>query len=126
MVVQIYKALTADAASSAEATGRVEAPVDRTDGYVHFSTASQIGETLSKWFRGERGVVLLAYDADGFGSALRWEPSRGGDLFPHVYGEVWLAAALRRWTLDNDADGAPLPPAEVLEGSTKDRSGAGE
>src|SRR5690606_21602364 len=61
------------------------APVDLADGYVHFSTAAQARETAAKHFAGQDGLVLLAVRADRLGDALRWEPSRGGALFPHLY-----------------------------------------
>ncbi|MDO5647996.1 DUF952 domain-containing protein [Paracoccus sp. (in: a-proteobacteria)] len=60
------------------------APVDVADGFVHFSTAAQLPVTLSKHFAGDGDVILLACEADGM-EALQWEPSRGGDLFPHLY-----------------------------------------
>ncbi|WP_207099870.1 DUF952 domain-containing protein [Paracoccus shandongensis] len=61
------------------------APVDLADGFVHFSTAAQLGATLSRHFAAEGDLVLLACDPARFGDDLRWEPSRGGDLFPHLY-----------------------------------------
>ena len=67
------------------------APVDVADGYVHFSTATQAAETAAKHFAGEAELVLLALDADSLGPALVWEPSRGGALFPHLYGPLRLA-----------------------------------
>lgn len=61
------------------------APVDLADGYVHFSTAAQARETAAKWFSDVEGLVLLACETDGMGTTLKWEPSRGGALFPHLY-----------------------------------------
>jgi uncharacterized protein (DUF952 family) len=61
------------------------APIDLADGYVHFSTAVQAAETAAKHFAGAQGLVLLALDSDAMGDALKWEPSRGGALFPHLY-----------------------------------------
>lgn len=61
------------------------APVDVADGYVHFSTAAQAAETAAKHFAGENDLWLLALDADTLGPDLKWEPSRGGALFPHLY-----------------------------------------
>jgi uncharacterized protein (DUF952 family) len=72
------------------------APVDLADGFVHFSTAEQAVETAAKHFAGEDGLVLLAVDADGLGPALRWEVSRGGALFPHLYAPLRLTDVL--WT----------------------------
>ncbi|MCC5983919.1 MAG: DUF952 domain-containing protein [Rhodobacteraceae bacterium] len=61
------------------------APVDLADGYIHLSTAQQVMETAARHFRGESDLVLVALAADRLGPGLRWEPSRGGDLFPHLY-----------------------------------------
>lgn len=61
------------------------APVDLADGYIHLSTAQQVMETAARHFRGESDLVLVALDTDRLGPGLRWEPSRGGDLFPHLY-----------------------------------------
>jgi len=66
------------------------APVDRADGYIHFSTAEQVRETAAKHFAGQADLVLVAVEAEALGAALRWEPSRGGALFPHLYGELSL------------------------------------
>ena len=62
------------------------AAVDLSDGFIHFSTAAQAAETVAKHFAGEDRLMLLALDSDAFGDALKWEPSRGGQLFPHLYG----------------------------------------
>ena len=64
------------------------APVDRADGYIHFSTAEQAAETAAKHFAGATDLVLVAVETAALGGALRWEPSRGGALFPHLYGEL--------------------------------------
>ena len=60
-------------------------PDDLRDGYIHISTPAQAPGTLAKWFAGEAGVVALTLDADALGNELRWEESRGGQLFPHLY-----------------------------------------
>jgi uncharacterized protein (DUF952 family) len=79
----IYKILRSDEWAALQDAGQTQgAPIDVADGYVHFSTAAQAGETASKWFAGVEDLWLLAYDADSLGDALKWEPSRGGDLFP--------------------------------------------
>ena len=70
--------------------------VDLADGYVHFSTAAQAAETAAKHFAGEDGLWLLALDADTLGPELKWEPSRGGALFPHLYRRLRLTDVL--WT----------------------------
>lgn len=70
------------------------APIDVADGFIHFSTAAQVAETLAKHFAGVESLTLLAYTAEDFGDALKWEVSRGGDLFPHLYGHLPLAGLL--------------------------------
>ncbi len=68
------------------------APVDVADGYIHFSTSGQVRETACKHFSGETDLVLVAIDAAKLGKALRWEQSRGGALFPHLYAPLGLDA----------------------------------
>jgi uncharacterized protein (DUF952 family) len=72
------------------------AAVDVRDGFIHFSTAAQVRETAAKHFAGATDLVLIAVDAERLGGALKWEVSRGGDLFPHLYGAMPLTAVL--WT----------------------------
>ncbi|WP_375689861.1 DUF952 domain-containing protein [Pseudooceanicola sp. LIPI14-2-Ac024] len=82
----IYKIFRAPEWAEMQAAGHTAgAPIDVADGYVHFSTAVQAAETAAKHFSGETGLVLLALDPDTLGDALKWEPSRGGALFPHLY-----------------------------------------
>jgi uncharacterized protein (DUF952 family) len=71
------------------------APVDRADGYIHFSTAEQVRETAARHFAGQADLLLVAVEAAALGDALKWEPSRGGALFPHLYGALALDAV--RW-----------------------------
>ena len=71
------------------------APVDHADGFIHFSTATQVAETAARHFAGKGDLLLVAVDAAALGSALRHEPSRGGQLFPHLYGTLPLSAV--RW-----------------------------
>ena len=84
-------------------------PIAR-DGFIHFSTAAQVAETAAKHFAEESDLVLVAVDADALGAALKWEPSRGGDLFPHLYGPLPLTAV--RWArpLPRAADGRHVFP----------------
>lgn len=90
--MQIYKILRSDEWNDLKANGESQgAPIDIADGYVHFSTASQAQETARRHFAGEDGLFLLALDGEKLGDALKWEPSRGGDLFPHLYGPLKLA-----------------------------------
>ena len=87
----IYKILTAPQWAALERDGGTAgAPVDLADGFVHFSTAGQAAQTAAKHFSGQAGLMLLAVEAGRQGPALKWESSRGGDLFPHLY------ATLRR------------------------------
>jgi len=86
------------------------APVDLADGYIHFSTAAQVAETAAKHFAGQDDLVLVAVDAERLGAALKWEPSRGGALFPHLYAALDPAAALWVKPLPLGADGAHVFP----------------
>jgi uncharacterized protein (DUF952 family) len=102
----IFKIAGADEWREAEAAGVfVGAAVDRADGYIHFSTAAQVAETAGKWFAGRGDLVLAAVDADALGPGLRWEPSRGGALFPHLYATLSLSAVRWTRTLPLGADG---------------------
>lgn len=93
----IYKISDAAAWRAAERAGEFTgAPVDLADGYIHFSTVDQVAETAAKHFAGQRDLILVAVDAGALGPALKWEPSRGGALFPHLYGTLPLHAV--RWT----------------------------
>jgi len=95
----IFKILRADEWAALKARGQTPgAPVDLADGYVHFSTAEQAPETAARHFAGAEGLVLLALEADTLGPALKWEPSRGGALFPHLYGPLRLADVV--WQVD--------------------------
>lgn len=85
------------------------APVDRADGYVHFSTAAQLPETLRRHFRGETGLVLVAMMAERGGSWLRWETSRNGELFPHLYRDLEMADVHWSRELADDPEGRALP-----------------
>ena len=111
----IFKILTADAWAAARSGADIAAPVDLADGYVHFSTAGQVQDTLDKWFEGADDLMLIAFSSRSFGDALKWEPSRGGDLFPHVYGSVRADQALHVWRLSARPEAAPLAPREALE-----------
>jgi uncharacterized protein (DUF952 family) len=82
----IYKIFRADEWATLQAQGETRgAPIDLADGFVHFSTAAQAHETAAKHFAGQDGLMLLALEADAMGAALKWEVSRGGALFPHLY-----------------------------------------
>jgi uncharacterized protein (DUF952 family) len=103
----IYKIATADQWAAAQAGGRFEgAPVDLADGFIHFSTAEQARETAAKHFAGQSGLVLIALDADVFGDKMVWEPSRGGQLFPHLYRPFLTSETLWARPLPMRADGS--------------------
>src|ERR1700733_4031037 len=105
-VRMIYKICPASAWREAERQGVFRgSPVDISDGYIHFSTASQVAETARKHFFGQTGLFLIAVDADGLGDALRWEPSRNDELFPHLYGELDLGAVTGVLSLHARSDG---------------------
>ena len=86
------------------------APVDIADGYIHFSTTEQVVETARKHFAGQNDLLLVAINAKQLGDALKWEPSRGGALFPHLYGTLDLAAVAWVKDLPLDADGQHIFP----------------
>ncbi|MFO7757954.1 MAG: DUF952 domain-containing protein [Roseovarius sp.] len=88
----IYKIFQGHEWADLQKRGTTEgAPVDLADGFVHLSTAEQTAETAAKHFAGEDGLMLLAVESDSLGDALRWEPSRGGALFPHLYRDLRLS-----------------------------------
>ena len=108
----IYKICTAAEWHEAEHAGIYRgSAVDHRDGFIHFSTAGQAAETASKWFAGQRDLVLVAIDGDALGDRLKWEPSRGGALFPHLYGDLELKAVLRVDPLPLDASGRHVFPS---------------
>ena len=110
----IYKICEAALWRRAEAEGRFSgAPVDLRDGYIHFSTAAQVRETAARHFAGRSGLVLVAVDPSSLGAALRYEPSRGGDLLPHLYGELPLWAVVRAELLPLGADGRHVLPDDI-------------
>ncbi len=149
----VYKILTHAEWQAAQAAGVYRGSAhDLRDGFIHFSTAAQLGETARKYFRGVPDLVLLAVDVErlkepltphpvplplGEGTQLhpqcvvqapllpwgegqeegrallRWEPSRGGDLFPHLYGELPIAAVRRVTSIPLGEDGAPIVPADL-------------
>lgn len=110
----IYKICSAALWSEAETKGRFDgAPIDLTDGYIHFSTATQLAETAAKHFAGQDGLLLIAVDDQRLGPALRYEPSRGGALFPHLYAPLDPKAA--RWVVPMPlkGDGSHVLPEKL-------------
>jgi len=110
----IYKILPASLWREAEESGVFKgAAVDLQDGYIHFSTAEQVAETAAKHFAGQHDLVLLHVDADALGDALKWEPSRGGALFPHLYDNLHRMHVTRIDPLPLDDNGRHVFPALV-------------
>ena len=92
----------------AETAGRFEgSSVDLADGFIHFSTASQAAETARRHFHGRSGLVVLAVEAARLGDALRWETSRGGELFPHLYRALKAEDVVAVTAAPLGADGVP-------------------
>lgn len=108
----VYKVLGEAEWQLARRAGRYAGSADDTrDGFIHLSAAGQLAGTVAKHFRNRADLVLVAIDAARLGAGLRWEPSRGGALFPHLYGPLDTAAATRVEPLPLGPDGVPvLPP----------------
>lgn len=107
--MQIFKII--DAAEWAAASGSYEgSDKDRADGFMHFSTAEQLPGTLARYYAGVRDLVLVAVDEALLGVALKYEPSRDGALFPHLYAPLSISAVLWVWPIEYDeARGHILP-----------------
>jgi uncharacterized protein (DUF952 family) len=90
-----FKILTAAQWAAFQADGRFEgSPTDLADGFIHLSAAEQVEGTLERHYPGQAGLVLVEMDLAALGDAVRWEESRGGALFPHVYATLPLAAVM--------------------------------
>ena len=108
METSIYKVLREAEYDTARADGSFPgSPDDARDGYVHLSSKAQLRGTLARHFAHERGLVVLEVEAAKLGSELKWETSRGGALFPHLYGALPMSAVVRTLALDRAGD---LPP----------------
>ncbi|MGB0261613.1 MAG: DUF952 domain-containing protein [Henriciella sp.] len=101
----VYKILDQAAAQRSE--------LDRTDGYIHLSAATQISGTLARYYNGSLGVTLLEFAVSDVADRLKWETSRNGDLFPHYYGALPRRLATRMWKLVCSADAPPLLPESL-------------
>lgn len=107
----VYKICEQAEWSQAERQGRYDgSTVDLNDGYIHLSTRDQLAETAAKHFAGRRDLVLIAFSPTELSQGLRWEPARGGALFPHHYGSINPDWARRIWPLRNGADKGPVIP----------------
>ena len=103
----VYKIVPRTLWRDAEATGQFAgATVDLADGFNHFSTAEQTRETAAKHFRGEPDLLMVAVEAEEFGAAMKWEVSRGGALFPHLYAALPTTAARSVAAIPLAPDGA--------------------
>jgi uncharacterized protein (DUF952 family) len=112
----IYKIVPAALWREAEVSGVFRgAPVDLADGYIHFSTAAQLEETAAKHFDGQGDLLLVRVDTKRLGEPLKWEPSRGGALFPHLYTELSLRDVADIRPLPLGADGRHIFP--TLDGT---------
>lgn len=90
--MHIYKILrTSEWTELLEKGATDGAPVDKADGFIHFSTGGQVAETAAKHFSGEDGLIVAAFESEALGDALKWETSRNNELFPHLYGPLRAA-----------------------------------
>ncbi len=109
-MTRVYKILSRHEWDEATATGIFSGSgADLRDGYIHLSTAEQAGETARLHFAGREDLVLVELEAEALGPKLKWEPSRGGQLFPHVYEPLRTEAALSARPLRLNASGWPDP-----------------
>lgn len=111
---RLYKIADRRAWCQARRDGQfIGSPDDARDGYIHLSAAEQVAGTLAKHFSGRRDLVLIEVDADVLGAALRWEPTRGGALFPHLYAPLDMQAVISEEPLDCDDDGWHRLPRDL-------------
>lgn len=110
-ITTAYKVLTADQMATLERdTSFAGAPVDLADGYIHLSTQAQLTETVDKHFAGQTDLWVAAVDLQALGEAVKWEPSRGGQLFPHIYAPLPLSVVIAYGPLRRDDDGHVMLP----------------
>ena len=101
-----YKVLTGAQMEVLETGAFTGAPVDVADGYIHLSTSNQLAGTIDKHFAGQSDLWLVAVDVEALGDAVKWEPSRGGQLFPHIYGDLSLDAVVAYSEVEYEPDGS--------------------
>jgi uncharacterized protein (DUF952 family) len=107
-VTRIYKILPAAEWDAAQRSGAFTgSAIDLTDGFIHFSAADQAAETARRYFAGQPDLMVLVVDADALGPALKWEPSRGGALFPHLYGPLAVDQVIEARPAPLGPDGLP-------------------
>ena len=110
----VYKIVAADLWQAAERSGVFTgAGIDLNDGFIHLSTGAQARRTAQLYFAGQDNLVLVAVDGASLGEALKYEPSRDGDLFPHLYGSLPLTTVLSVRPLPLGADGNHIFPEDV-------------
>lgn len=110
----VLKIVDAESWAAARRAGAYHGSADDLrDGFIHLSTPAQVRATAARHFAGRPDLLLVAFETDRLGSALRWEPSRGGDLFPHLYSPLDTAAALWEKALTLDSNGAHVFPEEI-------------
>ena len=110
-IATAYKVLTADQMAALERDGIFAgAPIDLDDGYIHLSTHAQLTETVNKHFAGQLDLWIAAVDLEAMGDAVKWEPSRGGQIFPHLYAPLPLDAVIAYRPLERGAAGDILLP----------------
>ena len=106
-----YKILTGEQLHQLLSAGTFKgAPIDLSDGYIHMSTAGQVQETLEKHFAGQSDLHIAAVDLSRLGEAVKWEVSRGGALFPHIYAELPLSAVIAHGPVAFDDSGVLILP----------------
>ena len=107
----IYKVVSAQEWSVAKEQGEFRgAAIDLTDGYIHFSTAEQLRETVKKHFAGQTDLLLVGVEVDRLGDELKWEPSRGGALFPHLYAPLSIDSVVMTQDMPVGEDGKHIIP----------------
>lgn len=114
MGTRIYHMCKAEEWQAAQASGSYAgSSQDRADGFIHFSALDQLVVSAAKHRAGQEGLVLIEADAEQLGEVLRWEASRGGALFPHLYGALPVTAVTGAWPLPLDAAGRHRFPADL-------------
>lgn len=127
MTNKIYKIISASEWKTAEAAGVFKGvAIDLTDGYIHFSTASQAAETAAKHFSGQTDLLLITINPDALTQELTWEPSRGGALFPHLYGDLNMEAVAEKAALPLNADGVHVFPPSFQKALADTRKETGK
>ena len=108
----VYKIMSAAELRQMQRDGVFEgSPVDMADGYIHLSSGSQVATTLDRHFGGVEGLMLVAVDLSQLRDSVRWEPARGGELFPHIYGRLPTEAVVAVGPVERTADGVIRLPA---------------